>query len=380
VHRDVKPQNLMRFGETAVKVMDFGLAKDPSTQLTHDGSLSGTPNYMAPEQVRGETLDGRSDLFSLGVVLYEMVCGEKPFGGESISSVLYRIVNEEPKRILAVRPGIPQALATFLDKALAKDPGERFASGEAFAGALRQAVRGAAATAARPSASRRLRRTRGRRPAAGARRALPWVAALGVLAVLVATAFVVLPSRFGSKEGGAGEGGAWLEASVRTEPPGLPVTLDGKPLEGPRVRFRRSGPFGILAAEQDCRKATHPLELADAGTDVVLVIDPLEVEVVVDPGVREARVGLNGSDPGAAPARLSLSLCRENVLEASAEGYGTARVSIPAGSTPVAARTLAEGIRLDPLPTGTLRLPRTRLPVSFLVDGRKVRAASGGSS
>ncbi len=376
VHRDVKPANLMRIEGNGVKVMDFGLAKDPATQLTRDGSLAGTPNYMSPEQIRGQPLDGRSDLFSLAVVLFEMISGRKPFGGESVSSVLYRIVNEKPARIVAARPGVPRGLAEFLDRALAKRPDDRFATGSHFASALRAAI-GTAPALATKEVGAGSPPPRERAPEPRPRRLLPWIGGVGLALAIAGGAAVVVP-RFldGGGEERAPEG-PWLESRVRTEPPGVPVTLDGKPLAGGAVRFRSGGPFGLLAARTDCREAVHRIEPADAGGEIVLVLDPTEVEVLVDPGVPGARVRRNGEDAGTAPARLELALCRENVIEVSSEGFRTATLTVRAGASPVDARTSVAALRLEAIPKGALRLPAASIPISFFVDGRRVRSTSG---
>ena len=132
VHRDIKPANLVMDDEGVLKVMDFGLAKDPRTTLTSDQDLLGTPGYMSPEQIAGRRLDGRSDLFSLAVSLYEMLCGQRPFPGDSVSSVLYRIVNEPPVPLSRVAKGLPPELEAFFMRALAKDVSKRPESGAEF--------------------------------------------------------------------------------------------------------------------------------------------------------------------------------------------------------------------------------------------------------
>ena len=392
VHRDVKPANLMRLGETSVKIMDFGLAKNPQTQLTQDGTLMGTPAYMSPEQVRGDPLDGRSDLFSLGVVLYEMLTGEKPFGGESVSSVLYRIVNEDAPEAFTQRPSLPNSLSEFLRQALAKKPEERFGDGEAFAAALRQAGAGTFAAAppeaavpgpakavaerARPKAAATAGPATGA-PEAGRRSKGKIAGILGgvlVLAAVAAGAYVVIRGLPGTPSESAV---VMLDARVRTEPAGIPLRLDGKPFAADSVRFPVSGPFGLLTAEQDCRTASHTLAPEDGGREVVLVLDPVSAEVVADPGVTGARVRLNGAEALAAPARMVLELCRDNVLEATAKGFRATRITISKGATPLEARTAAAGLRLAAIPTGRLKLPETRFPVTFLVDGRRVQKGSG---
>ncbi len=129
VHRDIKPANLMLTPDDTVKVTDFGTAKilqfGTVQQTAH---VMGTPSYMSPEQVKGKIVDGRSDIFALGVVLYEMVTGEKPFPGQNITTVIYKIVNEEPVQPRDIDPSVHPGLNAVIMKALAKDPGARYQS------------------------------------------------------------------------------------------------------------------------------------------------------------------------------------------------------------------------------------------------------------
>ena len=138
IHRDVKPANVMVSRSGDVKVTDFGIAKtETSTNLTASGNILGTPDYMSPEQARAEQIDGRSDLFSLGCILYECFSGRKPFRGEGLTGVLIQIVNHEPEALDCEKLGLPVAVQAVLKNALAKDPLKRFASGHEFALALR---------------------------------------------------------------------------------------------------------------------------------------------------------------------------------------------------------------------------------------------------
>jgi serine/threonine protein kinase len=127
VHRDIKPANLMLTADDTVKVTDFGTAKilqfGTVQQTAH---VMGTPSYMSPEQVKGRVVDGRSDIFSLGVMLYEMVTGEKPFPGQNITTVIYKIVNEDPVPPRTIDPSIHPGLSGVILKALAKDPAARY--------------------------------------------------------------------------------------------------------------------------------------------------------------------------------------------------------------------------------------------------------------
>src|SRR6195256_6561964 len=129
IHRDIKPANLMLTADDTVKVTDFGTAKilqfGTVQQTAH---VMGTPSYMSPEQVKGRAVDGRSDIFSLGVMLYEMVSGAKPFPGQNITTVIYKIVNEEPIPPKQVDPTIHPGISAVVMRALAKDPDTRYQS------------------------------------------------------------------------------------------------------------------------------------------------------------------------------------------------------------------------------------------------------------
>ena len=130
VHRDVKPANIIIEPSGQVKVMDFGIAKlDSGQNLTATGNIMGTPNYMSPEQARGEKVDGRSDLFSLGCILYECLSGEKAFKGDSVTAVLLNVLTEEPKPLDFAGIGLPMELGPVLKRALAKSATGRFTSG-----------------------------------------------------------------------------------------------------------------------------------------------------------------------------------------------------------------------------------------------------------
>ena len=154
VHRDVKPANMMYHPETdTLKVTDFGIARLTDSSKTKTGMVLGTPSYMSPEQLAGKKIEGRSDLFSLSVSLYQMLCGKLPFEGESMAQLMFKIANENPTDILSVNPAVPATMVAFLDRAMAKDPDQRFQTGEEFAVALRAAFGGTAAPAPAPAAS-----------------------------------------------------------------------------------------------------------------------------------------------------------------------------------------------------------------------------------
>lgn len=127
VHRDIKPTNIMRLTETnSIKVTDFGIARMTSSSRTKDGIIIGTPFYMSPEQVAGKKVDGRSDIFSLGIVLFELLTGHKPFKAVDMTTLMYQITNEKHLSARDLNPNIPPVVQKIIDKALQKDPDKRY--------------------------------------------------------------------------------------------------------------------------------------------------------------------------------------------------------------------------------------------------------------
>jgi tetratricopeptide (TPR) repeat protein len=144
VHRDVKPANIILLDGNRAKITDFGIAKIASgaANLTSTGQFLGTPNYMAPEQIKGAPVDGRTDIFALGICLYECLTRRKPFGGDSLTSISYKIVHEPFPPLHEINPQIPEGFEDVVSNCLAKDPAKRYQRARDMATALRAVIRG----------------------------------------------------------------------------------------------------------------------------------------------------------------------------------------------------------------------------------------------
>lgn len=196
VHRDIKPGNIMRTPKGAVKVMDFGIARalaDGGQTMTSSQTVMGTAQYLSPEQAKGEPVDARSDLYSTGVVLYEMLTGRPPFVGDSPVSVAYQHVSEDPIPPSQLDPSIPPSVDAIVMNALNKNPEDRYQSAAEFKADVDRAMSGLPVVATLPVAAMSAESTRvmpAARPAEKPRRATnPWIwvlVALAVLALLIA--------------------------------------------------------------------------------------------------------------------------------------------------------------------------------------------------
>jgi serine/threonine-protein kinase len=195
IHRDVKPANILVDADGRPRLVDFGIAHLPTSTITHTGMAMGTPSYMAPEQIAGQKVDGRADVFSLGVILYELLTLEKPFPGDNMTTIIYKIVHENPRPPRELNHNLPEKLAAVVEKALAKNPAARFQTAGEFVQALSEF---AAAKQAEDANRTVVFRPGAPPPAASKPRKLP-VPVIGAAAalVVVAAAAVFLLTRKG---------------------------------------------------------------------------------------------------------------------------------------------------------------------------------------
>jgi serine/threonine-protein kinase len=244
IHRDIKPANLLLTRDGRVKVSDFGVAKaiGEQTDLTRTGMMVGSPAYMAPEQVKGMTLDGRSDLFSLGVVLFEMVCGRKPFPADTVTALVYQILHEDPLRDPGVTAGLSSDLSSFLRSVLAKDREERIPDARTFAARARAlaaalaAGGGAVETAptallarTAPAAGPRVGSATTPRPAAAKPGPGLWIVLVAV-SVAVTFGIVLLTRKPAPPEAGRGAEERPLVAQPLAQPPAPERAPDPEPV------------------------------------------------------------------------------------------------------------------------------------------------------
>jgi serine/threonine protein kinase len=136
VHRDVKPSNILLTQDGDVRIVDFGIALVADSDISRLEGVAGSPAYMSPEQVQGHALDARSDVYSLGAVMYEMLCGQRPFRAGALGKLLRQVVQSEPEPLSQARPGIPPELEAIVCRALQKDPAQRYRSGAELAADL----------------------------------------------------------------------------------------------------------------------------------------------------------------------------------------------------------------------------------------------------
>jgi Tfp pilus assembly protein PilF len=318
VHRDIKPANIFIQGAHSVKITDFGLAKLNTSEMTQEGIVLGTPNYMSPEQALGDEVDGRSDVFSAGAVLYELLTGHKPFEADSTPSVLYQVVHREAPPVRRWAPHVPAPLVAVCNQALAKDREKRFGSATEMRAALSAARRVPRPGPVLqppplpPSHSGRTRRappstippiqqyqpgasSSARRRVAPTRRrwTLGWLAAGAVLALAV---IVALASPWVQERPAPGPAAAADDAQVGELTKALVATQV-------QLAQRELDDKDWPAAEDQARSA---LELAPDHPEAHRILEAAQARLgELDAAVAHARSALGAGDTAAASAHLS---------------------------------------------------------------------------
>ncbi len=303
VHRDVKPGNVMLSDDGRPKLMDFGIAKREDAGLTQTGTFLGTPSYASPEQIKEGVVDARSDVFSFGVMIFELMSGQSPFPGTSINTILYRIVNEPPKEVEPPVLGIlPEGWSRVFNKVLAKKADDRYPSCSAFIRDLMDAATGIEKSDRREVlgilkmngeppipelASKSFDETMMVIPEAKSSRTGLWVGLGGVVVALAAGGFIAM-----GRMGG-------VPVLIKSDPDKAAVTIDGQPLKeltstqqrlkpGAKIHLEAKGfkPWDKEFTDAD----TWPkiIELEPITTAVRILTDPEDAKVVVDGVTLEA--------------------------------------------------------------------------------------------
>ncbi|PYQ50369.1 MAG: hypothetical protein DMF78_15870, partial [Acidobacteria bacterium] len=329
VHRDLKPANLRVLPNGRVKIMDFGLARIGTSEMTRTGMVMGTPNYMSPEQVKGTKADARSDIFSLGAVFYELISGKKAFNADSMHTILYKVLEEEPEPVRNWVPGLPGPFVALVEKCLAKEPDHRYQHGAALRDALRK-VREALASgdymaseddsptiadAAPPDAS---------------------------AATVMAGGSAALPTRVSSRA--ATTGATALDLARATAPAPGPDTLRGAPTLNGRARtaMRREMPPPRPAP------ARWPVYAGAAGVVVLLAAAGLVVM-----RSRGGPVGAPSTPPSADAAADQQVALREALVGNQVE---LARADLQNKDYPSAMQRAERALALDPSSTEARQL------------------------
>jgi TonB family protein len=344
VHRDLKPVNIMIQPDGRPKLMDFGIAHLDTSLITVPGHFFGSPSYMAPELLRGEEATFRADLFSFATVAYEVLTNHKPFEGDSVSAIMYKVVHEPVLAPRLWRPDLPEAYDAVFGRALAKAPERRFSSACELVAALRgegaiepgslsadEKWPGPANTETLPLRAGRLR---------ASRRA--WFVAVAALLVGGAVA---------ARLGMLGNDPAAASATLRIEttPPGATVWLDGlavgrSPLE---LRNLRAGPRHLRILEDGYAPAEVSLELEEGTTDLPLrfAMSPTAARLTVRSEPDGAMVSVDGRVIGMTPLDQALLGPGRHEVRVERRGFRAQTRRIEAG----AGQPLLVALRLEPL-------------------------------
>ena len=344
VHRDIKPSNIMLLADGTVKVTDFGIARIESSTLTRAGAVMGSPSYMSPEQFLGISVDARSDLYSAGVVLYELLTGEVPFPG-SFSTAMHRVLNETPTPVSALNVHVPKGIDLLLGRALAKQPAERFQSAGEFKQAIVASLTGTAGGG-------------GGREVGGKRKAWVAVAACVVAVGVGASAYLSW------KSGRWGEGGSSevLAGTVRSA-----AATTGGAVAGAGDAAGMAGKVGAGA---------NTLTPGSAGGETTRVSSG-GASGGAGGGTGIGGGAAGGTDAGIIPGiagNSSVGLAKEAMPQIAGRKSGTAVITAVGLADPQDARFAKDGLQVEPQLWADARRQLIEKAVALYIDPSSINA------
>jgi serine/threonine protein kinase len=354
VHRDIKPGNILVTEGGHAKIADFGIAKLNLAHFTLPGRVLGTPAYMAPEQLSGEGVDGRSDLFSLGVILYAMCTGHSPFQGNSATTVCFKVANREPVHASALNLTLPREIDTVITRAMAKDPAERYQTGEEFAADLRElseyskhrsttslqalAAVGTRSTKARKIGAPQSEIAHGLRSLRTSLVKLPFkelvlgVATIAMLVIVGLQSKLLVVSKEPVSIANAGPSAAVVQSTTRSPVSAPPIVEAVTPVSTPTISSSDNTAPKVVAHKPASRKAPKAHAETPATPDVKQVVVPLStVELAVQHQFKDATLTVWVDDQLTLTRPLHGGAQKRLVVFNGVKGTQSETMKIPAG-------------------------------------------------